>query len=364
MKPLRKGWGTVLCISIATMLLFSLCGCKGKRRSPLTLLTGTGKICGAVLDEDGVPLPKAIVYVEGLMSATFTDEQGQYTISGLPKGTYAVVAALPGYRKAVRTNVQVKDGKVTSGVDLTLVRDTKYEPDMIRFVEVSPPEGTRIECGKPVFMSGKIQYVLRNARWGTIYIFIVDEAGKQILDGNLSRISATAGERIVPFGRQIVIPQNVSGRVWLVAALFAGQEAAACAADTAAYSTGVVRDEIIFVSSEPPFGTEIVADLTVKLKFRVRCSLESADKALLKVELLGGTQSGRYTIPLAEACLTVTRSGIEPQDFDVELECVPRAHMPAVKAKASLISADGKSAIAAAWSPRFIVTAPIRVDRQ
>lgn len=357
------------CTRMAVYLLITACillsayGCKRKKPSPIALLSGTGGISGVVLDEDGTPVSKAVVYVEGLAKAALTDEKGQYTISGLPKGTYAVVATLPGYRRAVRTNVAVNEGKVTSGVDLTLVRDPKYEPDMIRFIEVSPPEGTRIECGKPVFIGGRIQYALRNARWGTIYIFLVDEVGKNVLEGNLSRISAMAGEHIVPFGRQVVIPQGAGGRICLVAALFAGQEASACAADTVIYLTGVARDEVTFLSSEPPFGSELVAESNVKLKLKVRCSFESAEKALLKVELLGGSQAGRYTVVLAEACLMVSRSGVKPQDLDIELECIPRAHMPAVKARALLTTVDGKSILAAAWSQRFIVVMPRAVNK-
>lgn len=363
MAALTKGIRVAVCVLIVACFLLSAHGCKRKKPRPIALLSGTGGISGVVLDEDGAPISRAVVYVEGLAKAALTDEKGQYKISGLPEGTYVVVATLPGYRKAVRTNVTVSNGKVTGGVDLTLVRDPKYEPDMIRFIEVSPPEGTRIECGKPVFISGRIQYALRNARWGTIYIFLIDESGKSVLEGNLSRISAMAGEHIVPFGRQVVIPQSAGGRICLVAALFAGQEASACAADTVMYLTGVTRDEVTFLSSEPPFGTQLVAESNVKLKLRVRCSLESVEKALLKVELLGGTQSGRYTDILAETCLTVARSGIEPQDIDIELECIPRAHMPAVKARALLMTADGKSILAAAWSQRFIVVVPRAVSK-
>ncbi|MFA4029950.1 MAG: hypothetical protein GDYSWBUE_001286 [Candidatus Fervidibacterota bacterium] len=363
MMALRKGAMVLACALIAAAALLLMHGCKGKKRQPIMLLSGTGRICGVVLDEDGMPVSKAVVYVEGLARVALTDDKGQYTLSGLPKGTYVVVAALPGYRRAVRTNVTVSEGKVTSGVDLTLVRDPKYEPDMIRFIDVSPPEGTRIECGKPVFVRGRIQYALRNARWGTIYIFLIDEGGKHVLEGNLSRISAMTGEHIVPFGRQVIIPQDVSGRIYLVAALFAGQETSACAADTVVYSTGVVRDEVAFLSSEPPFGTELIAESGIKLKLRLRYLLESVEKALLKVELLGGTQSGRYTVVLAEASLTVAKSGAEPQEVDVELECIPRAHMPAIKARALLMTADEKSIIAAAWSQRFIVVTPRGVSK-
>lgn len=339
-------------------------GCKGKKRSPVSLLSGTGRICGTVVDEDGVPIQMALVYVEGLANAAITDERGRYVISGLPKGTYTVVVVLPGYRRAVRTNVSVADKRMTSGIDLTLVRDPNYEPDMIRFIEVSPVEGTRIECGKPVFISGRIQYVLKNARWGTIYIFIVDEAGKQMFESNLSRISAMAGEHIVPFGRQVIIPQNVSGRIWLVAALFAGQEASARAADTVAYSTGVARDEVVFTGSEPPFGAEILANEPVRIGLKLRWMLESVNKALLKVELVGGTQSGRYTVVLAEKETPLERAGLEPQELEIELECIPRIGMPAVKARALMMTADGKSTIAAAWSPRFIVVTAKEAGKQ
>jgi len=337
------------------MAVLSTFGCKEKKRKPTALLIGTGRICGTVVDEDGTPIGGALVYVEGLWRAALTNEKGYYELSKLPSGVYTVVASSQGYRKAVRTNVSVSDGKVTSGVDLTLVRDPKYEPDTIRFIEVSPPDGSRIEYGKPIFIRGSIEYELRNSRWGTIYIFLVDEAGKRLVEGTISRISAMAGEHVVPFGRQVVIPEGVGERVWLVAALFAGHETSASAADTVVYLVGVVRDEVTFIGAEPQFGAELIAGEKTKVKLRLRCSIESVDSALLKVELMGSTRLGKYTLTLAEKEMLLVDGKQKAQEIEVELECIPTADMPAIKARALLMTKEGKKTIAASWSPRFLV---------
>jgi hypothetical protein len=345
----------VVLIIVFAVAVLSAFGCKEKKQKATALIIGTGQICGTVVDEDGTPIAGALVYVEGLWRASLTNEKGYYELTKLPSGTYTVVASSQGYRKAVRTNVSVSDGKVTRGVDLTLVRDPKYEPDTIRFVEVSPPEGSRIEYGKPIFIRGSIEYALRNSRWGTIYIFLVDEAGKRLVEGTISRISAMAGEHVVPFGRQVVIPQGVGERIWLVAALFAGHETSASAADTVIYSVGVIRDEVTFVDAEPQFGAELIAGERTKVKLKLRCSIESVDSALLKVELIGSTRLGRYTLPLAEKEIALTGGKQQAQEMEVELECVPTAEMSAIKARALLMTKEGKKTIAASWSPRFLV---------
>ncbi|HID08167.1 MAG TPA: carboxypeptidase regulatory-like domain-containing protein, partial [Armatimonadetes bacterium] len=344
---------------VALLIVFCLLitpACKSKRRK--LGFTGSGRITGVVLDEEGVPVPKAVVYVEGLMQVALTDEKGRYTLTGLPAGTFTIVASLPGYRKAVRSNVRVRKKKTTQGVDLTLVRDPTYEPDMVRFLEVYPPEGARLESGKPLTLRGRIQYRLRNARWGTIYIFLLNEKGREVLPTNLSRISAMRGERIVPFARHILVPPNLGGRVWLVAALFITDERSAAAADTVAYSVGPARDEVTFISSEPPFGTRLYAGEQVKLKVRVSYFLESEKEAILHVQVLGGTQSGRYSIVLAERKVDVQATPARAQTLEFEFECTPAEHMPAIKLRGVLIDKDTSNPIAAAWSPRFIIITP------
>jgi hypothetical protein len=52
---------------------------------------------GTVVSTDGEPLVGAAVYIPALKKGTFTNEQGIYSISKLPKGTYEAIAYYYGY---------------------------------------------------------------------------------------------------------------------------------------------------------------------------------------------------------------------------------------------------------------------------
>jgi sarcosine oxidase gamma subunit len=95
---------------------------------------GTGVISGRVLTADtGRPLKRARVMVTGggrPFSAT-TNEEGRYTISGLPAGTYSVTGSKTGFvdgmfgqRRAPRagTPIELSDNQRLANVDLRLMR--------------------------------------------------------------------------------------------------------------------------------------------------------------------------------------------------------------------------------------------------
>lgn len=73
------------------LLLLSLAGCSGG--------TGDGgktaKLTGVVLDQ-GQPVGRALVYVEGYRSSTslsdFTDSAGRFTLTGVPTGNFVIIA--------------------------------------------------------------------------------------------------------------------------------------------------------------------------------------------------------------------------------------------------------------------------------
>jgi hypothetical protein len=75
----------------------------------------TGSISGLVLDEQGVPLPGAIVTISGpaLMGALsyVTSETGRFRFPALPPGEYEAKVELPGFRSYVRTGLICNVGK-------------------------------------------------------------------------------------------------------------------------------------------------------------------------------------------------------------------------------------------------------------
>ena len=73
-----------------------------------------GTITGTVTDStSGAPLPGVNVVVEGTQQGASTDAQGQYTLSGVEAGTYALAASFVGYAAQSVEGVEVIDGETT-----------------------------------------------------------------------------------------------------------------------------------------------------------------------------------------------------------------------------------------------------------
>jgi hypothetical protein len=70
------------------LLLLSLAGCGSTGEK-------TAKLTGVVLDQ-GRPVGRALVYVEGYRSSTrfsdFTDSAGRFTLTGIPTGNFVIIA--------------------------------------------------------------------------------------------------------------------------------------------------------------------------------------------------------------------------------------------------------------------------------
>src|SRR5688572_19828757 len=72
---------------------------------------GTGRITGTVSDSAlGRGLSNAQISVAGTRLRAETDDQGRYTVAGVPAGTYTVEARRIGYRRGSVGNVVVTDG--------------------------------------------------------------------------------------------------------------------------------------------------------------------------------------------------------------------------------------------------------------
>src|SRR5215207_2785772 len=73
--------------------------------------TVTGRISGTVKDATGSVVPGAAVTVtnaaNNLARTATTDEDGFYTMTNLPAGTYAVLAEREGFKKALQSEVSL-----------------------------------------------------------------------------------------------------------------------------------------------------------------------------------------------------------------------------------------------------------------
>lgn len=65
--------------------------------------TGGGRITGVVIDDSGEePLPGTTVFIEELKKGIATDEQGDFSFSDIPTGTYTLTVSFMGYRTQTR----------------------------------------------------------------------------------------------------------------------------------------------------------------------------------------------------------------------------------------------------------------------
>ncbi len=92
-------------------------------------ISAGGSISGRVRDTAGNGIAGTTVYVKeeaippgrrGYIGASQTDPVGAYEILRLPPGTYQVSAGAPGFKRAEKGGVQVKESQPTTGVDITL----------------------------------------------------------------------------------------------------------------------------------------------------------------------------------------------------------------------------------------------------
>jgi hypothetical protein len=88
--------------------------------SPLAAQQTTGKIEGAVTDQQGGPVANAQVSIVGTSFGALTNERGYYFINNVPVGTHTLRARFIGYTAAEVTGVRVLGGQtITQNVKLT-----------------------------------------------------------------------------------------------------------------------------------------------------------------------------------------------------------------------------------------------------
>src|SRR5215471_16526281 len=91
-------------IVVVTFALWSATSARGQAFE-------TGQISGSARDATGSVIPGVSVAVkneaQGQERQTVTNEQGYYVFPNLPVGPYTVSAELPGFKKFVKTGIQL-----------------------------------------------------------------------------------------------------------------------------------------------------------------------------------------------------------------------------------------------------------------
>ncbi len=86
---------------------------------PLLMAAQTGTITGVILDEAGLGMPGATVYVQSLNRGTAADVQGKFTLFNVPEGDYEIEVSFIGYEMA-KAAVRVSTGQTaTARIALT-----------------------------------------------------------------------------------------------------------------------------------------------------------------------------------------------------------------------------------------------------
>src|SRR5439155_9827935 len=95
---------SLLSMLVVTVLYFSL-------DTPAYSQLSSGTILGTVSDASGAVIPGVSVRVTnpgiGLVRETITNESGNYRVEQLPVGAYTVEAELSGFKKGVRSGIQL-----------------------------------------------------------------------------------------------------------------------------------------------------------------------------------------------------------------------------------------------------------------
>ncbi len=105
---------------------------------------GTGRIAGTVTDSTSArPVVAAQVTLAGTRLRATTDDAGQYSIAGVPAGTYTVEVRRIGYTRGTRIGVSVTDGGTTT-LDFALNSTPLSLAAVVTTGVVDPTAGTRV----------------------------------------------------------------------------------------------------------------------------------------------------------------------------------------------------------------------------
>lgn len=110
---------------------------------PMAFAQGDGRIKVTVYDEKNVPMPGVMVTIVagGPVSGGPTDLDGIYTFAGLNPGSYDVQARMIGYKRYIKTAIQVSAGQTAYAEYVMQPSGDTMEPIVITAVQ-SPADPT------------------------------------------------------------------------------------------------------------------------------------------------------------------------------------------------------------------------------
>lgn len=143
-----------------------------------------GSLKGRILDEKGLPLVSANVYIETNSGTIYniTDDKGYYTLKLIQPGVYNVKISCIGYKEAMIPNVYIKPDKITYLEDIYLpekIYTTSKEIEIIATkTKLIDPE----EPGKMTRLGAQLENI-PNARDLTQMLTTFDPAIQPSSDG-------------------------------------------------------------------------------------------------------------------------------------------------------------------------------------
>ena len=94
---MKRYYNKLMVVSIIAIVLFTLNSCASKPK-----FTGTGDLCGLVIDENNQPVSDFVLYCKkdsGLSKSAITNESGLFVIQGVPAGIYKISGEKSNYSK-------------------------------------------------------------------------------------------------------------------------------------------------------------------------------------------------------------------------------------------------------------------------
>ena len=98
--------------------------------SPRLFSQVTASLFGKVANEQGEPLFGASVYLEGTQLGAQTDFDGNYEVTGIPPGSYNLIASYLGYKSQTKYNIIVRS-KGTLAYNFVLYEDSEQLEEVV-----------------------------------------------------------------------------------------------------------------------------------------------------------------------------------------------------------------------------------------
>jgi hypothetical protein len=181
---------------------------------------GTSNIKGTVVDSNGSPIPSATVKITsdatGFERTIQTTEQGTYSFSGVPAGTYTIGVVAGGFEE-VRGDHLVLESNTTRGVNFTLgpaqvVSSVSVEGDLSAATVTNNIDQKFIDFPGRIFLD--LPFLISGARKidHSVALNGVDnEENRYLIDGSDTTDARTGGPAALPALIAVSSLQTISG---------------------------------------------------------------------------------------------------------------------------------------------------------